>query len=308
MQHLIVATLLALVAIADPSGRPDVQATQPAQDATRTPRASDKRTRDIYVSVVDNTGKPVTGLTAADFTVREDGVAREVVSATQATEPLTISVLVDDSAAATEAIQFIRDALLSFVQRLSGKAEIAIATIGERPTSQIDYTTSTEALKKTIGRIFQKTGSGAYFLDGIVEVSRGLQKREAKRPTIVAITSEEGPEFSNRSYQQVLEVLLGSGAALHVLALGSPSSSLGDEMRNRNITIAEGTEKTGGRRDQVLALSGLTDRLNQVADELTSQYVVQYGRPDQLIPPEKVQVAVTRPGLTVRARTRATDK
>jgi hypothetical protein len=72
--------------------------------------------------------------------------------------------------------------------------------------------------------------------------------------------------------------------------------------------IAEGTAKTGGRRDQVLAHSGLTDRLNQVADELTSQYVVQYGRPDQLVPPDKVQISVSRPGVTVRARTRATDR
>jgi hypothetical protein len=123
----------------------------------------------------------------------------------------------------------------------------------------------------------------------------------------VVITSE-GPEFSNRSYQQVLDALLRSGAALHVLALGQPSPSQEDEMRNRNIVIAEGTAKTGGRRDQVLALSGLTDRLNQVADELMNQYVVQYGRPDQLIPPEKVQVSVARPGMTVRARTRATDR
>jgi VWFA-related protein len=307
MQHLIVATILALAAVAEPTGSPDLQAGRPAQDTPRTPRASDKRTRDIYVSVVDSSGKPVTGLTAADFTVREDGVAREVVSAGPATEQLTISLLIDDSEAAADAIQFMRDALVSFVQRLSGKAEIAVATFGERPTNQIDYTTSTDALKKSVGRIFQRTGSGAYFLDAVVEVSHGLQKREAKRPTIVAITTE-GPEFSNRSYQQVLDVLLSSGAALHVLSLGQPSSSQADEIRNRNIVIAEGTSKTGGRRDQVLALSGLTDRLNQVADELTNQYVVQYGRPEQLIPPEKVQVSVTRPGLTVRTRTRATDK
>jgi VWFA-related protein len=295
MQHLFMAIVFALAALAEPSG------------AQRTARASDARTRDIYVSVVDNRGKAVTGLTAADFTVREDGVAREVLNAGPATEPLTISLLVDDSAAADEAIPFMRDALASFVTRLAGKAEIAVATIGERPTSQIDYTTSTEALKKAVTRIFQRTGAGAYFLDGVIEVSRGLQKREAKRPTIVAITTQ-GPEFSNRSYQQVLEVLLASGAALHVLDLGQPSSSLADEMRNRNVVIAEGTEKTGGRRDQVLALSGLTDRLDQVADELLNQYVVQYGRPDQLIPPEKVQVSVTRPGLTVRARTRAAGR
>jgi Ca-activated chloride channel homolog len=310
MQQLTVAIVLALAVIAESHpltlARGALSEVE-GQGTPRTPRASDKRTRDIYVSVVDGNGKAVTGLTAEDFTVREDGVAREVTSAGPATDQLTISLLVDDSQSASEAVQFMRDALPSFVQRLSGKAEIAVATVGERPTNQIDYTTSTDALKKVLGRLFQKTGSGAYLLDGIIEVSRGLQKREAKRPHIVAI-STEGPEFSNRSHQQVLDALYASGASLHVLALGQPSDSQADEMRERNIVIGEGPAKTGGRRDQVLALSGLTDRVNQVADELTNQYVVQYGRPDQLIPPEKVQVTVKRQGLTVRARTRATDK
>ena len=230
MQHVIVAIALALAILAEP------------QDTQRPPRASDKRTRDIYVSVVDSSGKAVTGLTAEDFTVREDGVVREITSAGPATEQLTISLLVDDSQAAADAIQFMRDAVPAFVQRLNGKAEIAIATIGERPTNQIDYTTSTDALKKVIGRLFQKTGSGAYLLEGIVEVSRGLQKREPKRPTIVAI-STEGPEFSNRSYQQVLDALYASGATLHVLALGQPSASMTDEMRNRNIVDRRGNRQ-----------------------------------------------------------------
>jgi hypothetical protein len=39
----------------------------------------------------------------------------------------------------------------------------------------------------------------------------------------------------------------------------------------------------------------------QLADELTSQYLVAYSRPEQLIPPEKLDVSVTKPGLTVRA-------
>jgi len=67
---------------------------------------------------------------------------------------------------------------------------------------------------------------------------------------------------------------------------------------------------TGGARrsESVLAPLGLKDRMLQLADELTNQYVVQYGRPEQLIPPEKVQVTVNQPGLTVRARTTAADK
>ena len=72
-------------------------------------------------------------------------------------------------------------------------------------------------------------------------------------------------------------------------------------MRNRNIVIAEATSLTGGRRDQILAESGLADRLSQLADEMTNQYVVTYSRPETLIPPEKIDVSVTKPGLTVRA-------
>ena len=71
-------------------------------------------------------------------------------------------------------------------------------------------------------------------------------------------------------------------------------------MRNRNMVIAEATSQTGGRRDQVLAESGLADRLSQLADEMTQSVRRDRTRaPRQLIPPEKIDVSVTKPGLTV---------
>jgi hypothetical protein len=48
--------------------------------------------------------------------------------------------------------------------------------------------------------------------------------------------------------------------------------------------------------------------LPRVADELLNQYQVTYARPETLIPPEKLQVAVSRPGVTVRARTRVAGR
>ena len=74
-------------------------------------------------------------------------------------------------------------------------------------------------MKKGIGRLFARPGAGAYLLEGIQDVSKGLEKREAARPVIVAITIE-GVEFSNLQYQQVLKPLDASGATLHVLAIG----------------------------------------------------------------------------------------
>lgn len=270
-------------------------------------KASDVRTRDVYVSVMDKKDVPVAGLTAADFTVREDGVAREVLRAGPATAPMQVILLVDDSEALTPALQPMREGLTRFVERLKGHAEIGIVTVGERSTSLVPSTTDINALKRGITRIFARPGSGAYLLDGILEVSQGFQKRKADRPVIVAVTLE-GVEFSNLQQETVLKALEASGAALHVLSVGMPSSSMADETRNLNAVIAEGTNRSGGRRDQVLAASGLAEALPRVADDLLHQYVVTYGRPEKLIPPEKIQVTVSRPGAAVRARTRVSGR
>jgi VWFA-related protein len=259
---------------------------------------------DVYVSVLDNKGQPVEGLGITDFTVREDNVAREVLKVAPATEPLTIALLVDDSQAAHEGIQQIRDGVKSFITNLADKGDIALITFGERPTIVVDYTKDQKRLLDAAGRLFPRTGGGSYLLEALVEVSKGLQKREAKRP-VIAVLMLEDVEFSNRYYQQVLTELDKSGAALHVLAIGQPSGDTSDEVRNRNMVIAEGTERTGGRRDQLLAISATPEKMKQLAAELSKQYVVTYARPETLIPPEKVTVTVTRPGLTARARTRA---
>lgn len=269
----------------------------------RPPQASDARTRDVYVSVVDANGAAVTGLAAADFSVQEDGVKREVLRAVPATTPADIVVIVDDSQAARGAIPYLRDGLNRFIDRLQGKASMGLVTIGERPTSVAERTTDHAAMKKGVSRIFARTGAGAYLLEGIVDVARGLQKREAARPVIVALTVE-GVEFSNAQAERVLDELYKSGATLHVLTIGTPTGTLTDEIRNKNLVVARGTESTGGRREHLLAEMAIPAALEKLADELLNQYVVTYGRPDALVPPEQIAVTVNRPGLTARARTR----
>jgi hypothetical protein len=79
-------------------------------------------------------------------------------------------------------------------------------------------------------------------------------------------------------------------------------------MRNRGMVLAEGPKISGGRRDQLLHPPAIAEALPRLADELLNQYLVTYGRPDTLIPPEKIQVSVSRPGLTARARTKVSGR
>ena len=257
--------------------------------------------RSIFVSVVDDSGAPVADVGPRDLVVREDGTAREILRVEPATEPMLIALLVDNSQAGEPYIRDYREALPAFLETIAadadvqGRHQIALIALASRPTILVDYTMDTDRLRQGIGRVFSQSDSGTYLLDAIMEVSSGIAKRESARPVIVAVTTE-GPELSDRVYQQVLEPLLESGAALHVMVVGSPRNNAVD----RGVVLTRGPEQTGGTYETVLASSALAGRMKQLAAQLTSQYRVTYARPETLIPPERVTVSASRPGLTAR--------
>jgi len=259
--------------------------------------------RAIYASVLDKEGAPVPDLGPSDFVVREDNLAREVLRVEPAAAPMQIALLVDNSQASNANIRDIREATNEFIKAVTGtnqKNELAVIAVAERATILVDYTTDQQKLLKGAGRLFTQPNSGAYMLDALFETSQGLKKREATRPVIVGIATN-GPELSNRYHQQILTSLHGIGASFHLVMVGPPPTDfISNEGRERALTFSQGTEETGGRYDNVLAPSALADRLKQVANELTHQYLVTYARPQTLIPPEKVTVAGKNPSFTVR--------
>jgi hypothetical protein len=256
--------------------------------------------RVVYVSALDESGAPVQNLDIRDIEVREDKVAREILSVAPAADPMQIVLLVDNSQAADPIVRDLREALTTFITTIGAdpsgtKHELSIVTVGERPTINTDYTTDLAKATKGAQRIFAQRGSGTYLLDGIIETSKGIMKRGSTRPVIVAIATE-GPELSERVYQAVLEPLRESGAAFHLIGVGMPRN----DDHDRSIVFDMGTKDSGGRYETVLAPSGLANRLKQVAIDLTHQFKVTYSRPQTLIPPEQVTVTAVKPGLTVR--------
>lgn len=257
------------------------------------------RERTLYASVVDKNGEPVNGLSTDDFIVREDNVRREVLRVSRAVEPMALAVLVDNSTAADDDIQNIRDGLTKFVEEMRAENDISVIGLADRPTILQDYTRNGELLKAAVGRVFAQPASGMMFLEAIIEVSRGLAKREEPRANIVAILTD-GAEFSTQHYNQVLDSLKSGGAALHAVTIGTFGASMSDELRNRGMVLDLGPRRSGGERHPLLSSMGVSTTLGKIARELKNQYKVVYGRPESLIQPETVAVTVTRPGLTAR--------
>jgi hypothetical protein len=257
--------------------------------------------RDMFVSVLDQADKPVLTLGAPDFIVREDGQVREVLRARRATEVIDLALLVDTSQALGNQVNDVRKGLEAFIARMRPQARISIIGFGDRPTIYTDYTNSEELLAKGIGRIFPIAGAGAYTLDAVDEVLKGLEKRKPERSAIVVVYAG-GREFSTTTDQPLVAALKASGTALDVISIGArtPPDVQTSEGRYRELLFDRGTRETGGRRENILTSMAMTDTLERLAAELLGQYRITFARRDAIIPPETTEVAVRPAGLKAR--------
>jgi hypothetical protein len=254
--------------------------------------------RVAYVSAWDaKTRAPITGLGPDAFAVREDGVRREVLRVTPATSPMAVAILVDNSQAARDHITDIRKALTSFVHDLDGVGPIAIIGVADRPTILQDYTTNQKQLMDGIGKVFPMPDAGATLLDAIVETSKGLSRRKEDRAAMVVLTTEN-TEFSTRHYTDVLDELAKGGAMMHAVVLTTPAgASLDDPARNRAFVLDRGPKDSGGTRTDVLASQAFDVKMKELAAILKSQHHVVYSRPQQLIPPKKLEITAAKAGV-----------
>lgn len=269
------------------------------------PEPPQGKTRNVYVSITDKTGAPAKDVTINDITVREDGQAREVLSVTPAKTPMRIALLIDNSHITQALTSEIRSGMTAFINgifKASPESTMSIATFGDRPTPVQDFTSSAPVLVKAAQKTFPMRGSGAYLLDAVADASKALSKTPAARQLIVAFVDESGEEFSNSSRQQVIEALRASGASLWVVVLQSTSTNMGtSEARDRAALVGDVSVQSGGTSLAILNRIALTGKLAELAGMITSQFQVTYGRTDQMIPPSKLDVQLTRKDLKILA-------
>ena len=270
-------------------------------------RSQGAGTKSIFVSVLDDAGKPVTGLTAADFAVREDNSPREITSVKPATQPLFIALLGDTtrnagatgmsgrSSAGSELIRDIRNSFAGFAKRIaaaSPESQLSVMEFGQAAITITNFTNALPEVEKGIGRLFPKPGAASVLLEALVEANKQIEKKNSPRKALVVVNIEPGDEQSRQEPNKIIEAFRNSGASLWAASLQN------GELRNpaRDLVLNRLTQITGGRREFILSPAALENWLNVFAAALTNQYEVSYTRPASDKPTQIVGVGITREG------------
>jgi Ca-activated chloride channel family protein len=247
---------------------------------------------EVYATVTDARGEPVSGLQRSDFVVEEDGAAQELQTFTAGEFPLSLAIAVDRSFSMPPAtLGAARSAASRFVSELRPDDQVMVIGIGSEVETLAPLSTDRAAARDALMRL-DKWGTTPLY-DATASAIDVIQAARGRRALI--LLSDGNDRYSETKPADLVGRARQKDVLVYPIALG----------RQRPDVFAELATVTGGRSFQATDERALTTTLGAIARELRFQYLLGYApsRPAGDRPEwRSIRVSVKRPELRVRAR------
>ena len=256
----------------------------------------------VPVSVRDERGAPVNGLTGDQFLIYENGVRQEIRSFNRRRVPANIVLLLDASGSVFGEMSLIREAAKSFVKNLLEGDQVSVMQFSDRVELLQDWVAATDW--KTISKALDwryHGGERTTFYEGLYRAARDQAGRVKGRRIIVLLTDGvDTAQGGGATFAEALEAVRGAEATVYVVSLTASlrreldgrvggrfrailsGISPGQVARYRKIIdeaekhLIEIAERTGGRIFFPHETADLIPAYVAIAEELRTQYILTY--------------------------------
>lgn len=248
---------------------------------------------EIYASVTDAAGRPVRGLKAEDFDVREDGVAQRISVFSEGDFPLSAAIAVDSSFSMTgDRLAVAKSAARIFIGELRPGDQSMLMSIGGRVDVIAPLSPDRDAQFRALDKL--RTWGTTSLHDAIINAIDELQPARGRRALI--LLSDGDDRYSEATMEQVLARARRADVMVYPVALGRRLPPLFTQIATL----------TGGRAFHQRNTRQLPQTLRAIAEELRRQYLIGYAPPRSGAADREIwrdiDVRVTKPRVTVRAR------
>lgn len=266
-------------------------------------------------SVTDRNGRAIAGMHAADFTVFENGVERQVTNVTPVNEPFNLILLLDVSGSVEERMDFIRKAARDFLRTASRQDRISIISFRDDIQVISDFTTDRALLSRKLDEI--DAGGGTALYDALGYILAEPVKRLKSARTAVVIMSDGDDNKSFLPFPAILEALAESGALIYPLYVPSgliPESSVPkpeitiDPLRTRYLTLTTRADEegrklaaaSGGVYYPIRRIEDLQKAYDDVVLQLRTAYTITYASNSISSTTPRIRLRTSKEGASVR--------
>lgn len=261
---------------------------------------SDSRLVVLNVSLFDKDGKIVKDVPQSAFTVYENDQKQEITVFRQEDVPISLGLIIDNSASMTNKRDQVASAALALVKASNPQDEVFIINFNESAVLTREFTNNIKDLENALREIDSKgeTAMRDALLLGIEHL-----RHHAKRDKKVLLVVTDGEDNSSSETQEHL-VQTAQQNDVIIYAVGL----LGDEepasAARAKKQLNELTLETGGRAwfpGDAAEIAGIAP---EIAHEIRNQYVLAYTPSNQAMDGSfrKIRVEVGVPDVSVRTR------
>ena len=239
--------------------------------------------------LVSRGGRPVTGLTPADFEIRDDGVVQQVEHAFLEEIPLNVVLALDaSSSVAGERARHLKAASRGLLDRLKADDQAALVTFGDAVVVGSPLTRDRSSIREALDAVVP-FGDTSLIDAGHTAMLLG----ESQPGRALVIVFSDGVEVTSYlAAQAVLDTAKRSDAVVYGVAL----KSLGPFLKDL-------TDASGGELFEIQSSSELDAAFAKVLDQFRHRYLLSYTpRGVKRGGWHRLQVRVRQGGTTVRAR------
>ena len=258
---------------------------------------------ELPVNVTDASGSFVSGLTAQNFRVYEDGEPQRITLFEREDLPVTVGLIVDHSRSMGPKLSAVTAAISSFAHSSNPEDEMFVVDFSDRVWPEFfggqPFTSDVKALEAALASVTAQGQTALY--DAVYEGLERLRLGHREKKALIVV-SDGGDNTSRRKYGEVLMLARQSKAVIYAIGL------VGEAGQEENPKILERLCKdTGGLAFFPGAVEMVTEISVRIAQDLRQQYTVGYApeRKTRASAFRKVQVKVSAPGrgkMQVRTR------
>ncbi len=244
------------------------------------PAASDRldvNLVELYVVVTDADGRPVRGLTAESFRVREDGKPQQIATFSDASDlPLTLGMAIDSSASMFVKLPRIQRAAIDFLHStFSAQDRAFVVDFDTEPRLARATTASLDRLERSIFNL-EADGRTALWESIVFSLVQLQGVRGRKALIVFSDGADEDDQFPFRSS---LDIAKRMGVPIYLILMKrEPRESAGLSLFTRSFTSRTNrlVEATGGRVFYAKEYDHLDEVYEEIEQELRSQYLLAY--------------------------------
>jgi len=243
-----------------------------AQESATTLKV-DVKLVNVFVTVTDAHGAPVSTLAKENFLLKEDGRDQKIAVFGRESElPLSIVLAVDTSLSTRKDLPLELMSARKFAHAILRPQDgLAVYKFCEEVHEVVPFTSDLKAIDAGIDRI--RSGAATALYDAIFLGSQALNRRHGRK--VMVVITDGGDTVSQVNYKEALRAAQEAEALIYSVIIVPIEASAGRDTGGEHALI-QISEDTGGKHYYANSSNQLDEAFRRISDELRTQYLLAY--------------------------------